>query len=120
MAAVPITSKNSAAPIAPAAVSLATSGDTLIYTPDQGQELWLYNSSGSDVIVVCDGSLGTTVTIPGAAGLTASVAAGLSVTVVANSFAVVMLDKAKAYLQGTVAISAATGAVIKATMVTAY
>jgi hypothetical protein len=120
MAVVSATSKQAAAPIAPAAVALATSGDTINYVADQGQELWLYNTSGNDVVVTIDGSLGTTVAVPGAAGLTASVAAGLAVTVVANSFAVVMLDKAKAYLQGSVAITAATGAVVKATMVTNY
>lgn len=120
MAVVAITSKNSAAPFAPASIALATSGDTLVYTADQGQELYLYNTSGSDVVVTIDGSLGTTIAIPGAAGLTASVAAGLAVTVVAGSFATVMLDKCKAYLQGTVAISAATGAVVKAAMVTPY
>ena len=120
MAVVSATSKNAAAPIAPTAVALATSGDTLNYIADQGQELWLYNTSGSDVVVTIDGSLGTTVPVPGGAGLTASVAAGLAVTVVAGNFAVVMLDKAKAYLQGSVSITAATGAVVKATMVTLY
>jgi hypothetical protein len=120
MAVVAVTSKNSAAPIAPASIALGVSGDTLVYTPDNGQELYLYNTSASPVVVTIDGSAGTTVTVPGTAGTTISVAAGLAVTVAANSFATVMLDQCKAYLQGTVAITAATGAVVKAIMVTPY
>ena len=93
MAVVTVTSKNSAAPIAPAGIFLAISGDTLVYTADNGQELYLYNTSASAVIVTIDGSLGTTVAVPGTAGGTLSVAAGLAVTVAANSFATVMLDQ---------------------------
>lgn len=120
MAVVAITSKNSAAPLAPAAIALATTGDTLVYTADQGQELWLYNTDIAAIVVTIDGSGGTTVVIPNAAGATLSVASGLAVSVAAGSYAVVMLDKCKAYLTGTVAITAATGAKVYAAMVTPY
>lgn len=121
MAVVTSTSKNSSAgPITPGSIALATSGDTLVYTAGQGDELVMYNTSASPVVVTVDGSAGTTVSVPGAAGSTISVAAGLAITVAANSFAYLNLDKASAYLQGTVAISAATGAVVKAAIVSQY
>lgn len=120
MAVVTVTSKNSAAPLAPASIILGTSGDTLVYTPGQGQELWLYNYTAGVITVTVDGSTGTTVVVPGAAGLTASVAAGLVVSVAANSFSVVMLDQAPAYLQGTISIVASAVTSIRAAMVTPY
>ena len=120
MALVPVTSKNTAAPVTVASIALGTSGDTLNYIAGQGDELNLYNTSASPVVVTIDGANGTTISIPGAAGATLNVASGLAVTVPANSFAYVALDKASAYLQGVVAISAATGAVIKAAIVTQY
>lgn len=120
MAVVAVTSKNSLAPVSPASILVGTTGDTLVYTPDTNQELMLYNTSASPVVVTIDGSAGTTVVVPDTAGATLSVAAGLAVTVAANSFAVVALDKAKAFLNGTVAITAATGAVVRAAIVTPY
>ncbi|MGZ8888053.1 MAG: hypothetical protein ACXW1D_00690 [Halobacteriota archaeon] len=120
MAVVSVTSKQSAAPISVASIPLGTSGDTLVYTPGQGDELMLYNSSASPVVVTIDGNGGTTIPVPGAAGATFSVATGLTVTVAANSFAYISLDKASAYLSGTVAISAATASVVKAAIVTQY
>lgn len=120
MAVVAVTSKNTAGAVTLASIALATSGDTLVYTPDNGQELILCNTSASPVVVTIDGSDGTTVVVPNAGGATLSVASGLAVTVPANSFSLVPLDKAKAYLQGTVAISAATGAVVRAAIVTPY
>lgn len=118
MAAVPSTTKNVAGVVSPAAIALATSGDTLVYVPGQGDELYLYNTSGSTVVVTIDGSGGTTVVVPNTAGATLSVASGLAVSVLAGTFAMVPLDKSSAYLTGTVAISAATGAVVKAAIVT--
>lgn len=120
MAVVASTSKNAAGAITPASIALATSGDTLVYVPGQNDELVMYNTSASPVVVTIDGSAGTTVTVTGAAGATLSVASGLAITVAANSFSYLNLDKASAYLQGTVAISAATGAVVKAAIVTQY
>jgi len=120
MAVVTSTSKNSAAPITLGSILLALSGDTLVYVPNNGDELVLYNTTATAVPVTIDGSAGTTVSVPGAAGATLSVAAGLVVTVAANSFAYVALDKASAFLNGTVSIVAATGAVVRAAIVTQY
>lgn len=120
MAVVAVTSKNSAAPVFPASILLATTGDTLVYTPDQGQELVLCNVTASAVLVTVDGSLGTTVVVPDTGGATFSVATGLTVSVPANGYAVVALDKAKAFLTGTVAVTAATAAAVRAAIVTPY
>jgi hypothetical protein len=120
MAVVAVTSKNAVGAVNPAAITIGTSGDTLVYTPDQNQELWLYNTTASGVVVTIDGSSGTTVTVPGTAGTTISVASGLAITVPANGFTTLALDKATAFLQGTVAITAATGAAVKAAIVTPY
>ena len=108
------TSKSVLGPFTPAKVSLATSGDILTFVPGANQELVLYNTSGSDVVVTVDGASGTTVPVPGAGALTVSVAAGLAITVTAGQFSVVRLDTIPSYLSGVVAISAATGAVVSA------
>lgn len=120
MAAVPSTSKTAAGAFTPASIALATSGDTLTYVPNQSDELVLYNTSASPVIVTIDGSTGTTVTVPGTAGTTVNVSAGLAITVAANAFSYLNLDKASAYCQGVVSITAATGAVVKAAIVSQY
>lgn len=120
MAVVAVTSKNAPGAVTPAAITLGTSGDTLVWTEGQNQELWLYNTTASSVVVTIDGNAGTTIVVPGTAGTTLSVAAGLPITVPANGFAMVALDKASAFLQGTVAITAATGAAVKAVIVTQY
>lgn len=114
MAAITNTSKNVLGAFTPVAVALATSGDTLTYVPNAAQELFLTNTSGSDVVVTIDGAGGTTVPVSGAGAATFSVASGLAVTVTANTTAVVRLDTIPSYLQGVVAISAATGVVVKA------
>jgi hypothetical protein len=114
MAAIANTSKNVAGSFIPAVVTLATSGDTLTYNANTGQELFLTNTSVSDVVVTIDGAGGTTVAVPGAGAATFSVASGYAVTVTAGNTAVVRLDTIPAYLNGAVAITAATGAVVKA------
>ncbi len=114
MAVVATTSKNVAGNQSPASTLLATSGDTLVYTAGSGQELWLFNTDVSTIVVTIDGSGGTTVVLPNAGGATASVAAGLAISVLAGTYQTVALDKISSYLQGTVAISAATGAKVAA------
>jgi len=114
MAVVTNTLKNVLGSFTPTKVALATSGDTLVYTPNGGQELILANTSASSVVVTLDGASGTTVTVPGCGGATLSVAAGYAITVAANAYAVVRLDTVPAYLVGSVSISAATGAVVDA------
>jgi len=117
MAAVPSTSKNVLGGFTATSIALATSGDTLTYSANTGQELLLYNTSASDVVVTIDGASGTTVPVTGAGALTVSVASGLDVTVTAGTFNVIRLDTIPAYLQGVVAITAATGAVVKAAII---
>lgn len=118
MSQVPLVSKSATTAVVLNSIFLATSGDTLIYVPSTGQELFLFNTSGSDVTVNIDGNAGTTVTIPGTAGTTLNVAPGLPILVPANSFAYLVLDKAQSFLQGSVAITASTSAVIKAVICT--
>lgn len=120
MAVVPITSKNSNAPVSVSTILLATSGDTLNYMKNKGQELYLFNTSNSAVTVTIDGSDSGSVVVPGTAGTTISVASGLSIPIAANSFAYLVLEKAEFFLQGTVAITASTGSVIRASVVTTY
>jgi hypothetical protein len=114
MAVVATTSKSVAGAANYPATLLATSGDTLVYTAGTSQELWLFNTDVSPIVVTVDGSGGTTVVLPNAGGATASVAAGLAITVAAGTYQMVNLDKVSAYCQGTVAISAATGAKVAA------
>jgi hypothetical protein len=120
MAVVAVVSKRTVTPITVAGIYLAATGDTLVYTAGMGQELYLFNNSAAAVVVTIDGASGTTVAVPGAAGATLNVSAGLAVSVAANSFAFVPLDNASAYLQGVVAITAATAAVVRAAIVTPY
>lgn len=115
MAVVNNVSRNAAAGgFTPTLVTLGTSGDTLVYSQGSGQELALFNTDVSAIVVTIDGSAGTTVAVAGAGDTTLSVAAGYTVSVPAGGAAFVMLDRVPAYCQGTVAISAATAAKVKA------
>ena len=114
MALVPVTAKNVAGALNLNSITLGTSGDTLTWVPNAGQELHLYNSGGSPCVVTVDGSAGTTITVPNAGDITVSVAAGYPMTVPAGKFTILSLDKVGAFLQGNVSITAATGAVIQA------
>ena len=115
MAVLTNTNRNTAAgAFSPTAVALATSGDTLVYSQGSNQELVLLNTSVSAVVVTIDGSAGTTVAVAGAGDTTVSVASGYAITVPASGVSVVLLDKIPAFCQGTVGITAATGAVVKA------
>lgn len=110
MALIAETSINQAGPFTPTKTVLSAA-DTLVYTANSGQMLVCYNITGVDVNVTIDGSAGTTVTVPGTGGTTLSVAAGLVVTVPANGFKVVSLDKVSAYAQGTVAVTGGVGVI---------
>lgn len=98
----------------PTAVTLATSGDSLVWSQGSKQELSLFNTDVSAIVVTIDGASGTTVPVTGAGDATLSVASGYAISVPAGGFAVVMLDNISAYLQGAVSIAAATGAKVKA------
>lgn len=114
MSTVVNTSQAFLGPFSPVKITLATSGDTLTYVPGIGQVMTLFNTSASDVVVTVDGANGTTVPVSGAGALTVSIAAGLAITVTAGNFTKVKLDTIPAYLNGVVAISAATGGVVAA------
>jgi hypothetical protein len=114
MAVVPSVAKNTAGALNLTSIALATSGDTLVFTKNAGQELHLFNTSASPVVVTVDGSDGTTINVPDAGDITVSVAAGYPMTVPAGKFTILSLDKVAAFLKGTVAITAATGAVVQA------
>lgn len=103
-------STRAAGPFNPTKVIL-TASDTLVYTPGASQELVMYNITASNVVVTIDGAGGTTIAVPGTGGITVSVAAGLAVTVPANGFTVVELDKIPAYLVGAVAVTGGTGVI---------
>jgi len=98
----------------PTAVTLATSGDSLVWSQGSKQELALFNTDVSPIVVTIDGASGTTIPVSGAGDTTVSVASGYAVSVPAGGFAFVMLDNISAFLQGAVAITAATGAKVKA------
>ena len=110
MAAIGITSKNVLGPFTPTKTILSAS-DTLTYTSGAGQELILYNITGSPVVVTLDGASGTTVAVPGCGAATLSVAAGLDVTVPANGFQMVRLDTVPAYLVGAVTVTGGVGVI---------
>jgi hypothetical protein len=117
MAAIQNTQKGVPGAINPAQVTLGTSGDTLSYVANASQELILTNTSVSAVVVTIDGAGGTTIAVPGTGGAVFSVASGYAVTVPASGMSVVQLDSISSFLQGVVAISAATGAVVKAAII---
>lgn len=110
MAAIPNASKTGLGAINVPKTTL-TASDTLTYVPGAGQELYLYNTTGSPVVVTIDGAGGTSVPVTGAGSSTFSVAAGLAVTVPANDFTLVKLDTIPAYLTGAVAVTGGTGVV---------
>lgn len=118
MATVPTASKASTTALALPSILLAVSGDTLQFLKNKSQELWLFNTSGSTQAVTVDGNAGTVVVVPGTAGSIVDVSSGLTINIPANGFAFTYLDKAEAFLQGTVSITASTGAVVRATVVT--
>ncbi len=118
MAAVTATAKGTqAGAFSPTAILLATSGDTMPYTAGRGDELHLFNTDVSPIVVTVDGSTATTVVLPNTGGTTASVAAGYAITVAAGTYQMVNLDKISTYLTGTIAITAATGAKVSACIV---
>lgn len=110
MAAIAETSINQAGPFTPTKTILSAA-DTLTYTAASGQTLVMYNITASPVVVTLDGDTGTTVVVPNTGGVTLSVASGLAVTVPANGFHVVHLDKVSAYLSGVVAVTGGVGVI---------
>ena len=114
MATLATSSKNFLGPFLPTQLAL-TASDTFTFTYGTGQEMYLYNTTASPVVITIDGASGTTVTVPGAGSATFSVAAGLTVTVPANDWQIVKLDTVPAYLNGVIAMTGGTG--VKAILV---
>ena len=110
MAAISNTSKSVLGAFTPTKTILSAS-DTLTFTEGTGQELLMYNITGSPVVVTLDGASGTTVVVPGTGGTTLSVASGYAVTVAANGFSIVRLDTIPAYLNGAVAVTGGVGVI---------
>lgn len=110
MATLVNSSKNVLGPFLPTKLVL-TASDTFTYVPGSNQELILYNTTASPVVVTLDGAGGTTVLVPGAGSTTVSVAAGLAITVPANDWQIVRLDTIPVYLQGVIAMTGGTGVV---------
>lgn len=117
MAVLTNTSKNALGQISPVSNLIGTSGDTLTYVPGANQELLLFNTDTISRVVTIDGAGGTTIAVPGAGTLTASVAAGLAVTITAGTYAVVRLDTVPAYCNGVVAITADVAAKVAACII---
>jgi uncharacterized Zn-binding protein involved in type VI secretion len=118
MATVPVVAKSASSAVPLNSMPIATSGDTLQYTRNKGQELWLFNTSSSAVTVTIDGNAGVAVLVPGTAGTTVDVTAGLPISIPAEAFVYLPLDRAEAFLQGVVFISASTGSVVRAVVTT--
>lgn len=116
MAAVPVVSKSVSGPFTATSILLATSGDTITYTAGREETLHLFNADVSDIVVTIDGAGATTAVLPNTGGVTASIAAGLAITVTAGVHKMVRLDTISAYLAGVIAITAATGAKVSATI----
>ena len=100
MAVITNTPKTAGA-MAPTTISLGSSGDTLVYLPNSGQELVLFNTDTISRTVTIDGAGGTTVVIPNTGGTTYSVALGYTITIAAGKVAVVNLDTISAFVQGS-------------------
>lgn len=94
-------------PVAITRTALSAS-DTLAYTKGGKQQLFLYNTTASPVVVTITGSGASTISPEGYGG-TISVAAGKAITVPASGSTLVDLDDISAYLVGTVTVTGGTG-----------
>lgn len=114
---VPEYSKDSAEVLAIPVVLLSATPTPLLYKSFLSQELVLYNKSGSSVVVTVKGSTAGAYKVPKAGGKTVDLSAGLSITIPANSFSILLLNKAKNYLSGTVTVTASVDGVVSACVV---
>ena len=84
-----------------------TASDTMVYVGN-GQEMHLYNTTTSPVVVTFTGSAATTISPVGYGG-TISVAAGKAITVPLSGHTVVPLDSIAAFLAGTITVTGGVG-----------
>lgn len=109
MSAIPLTSTQQQGDFVVSKITLGAS-DTLTYTQNSGQYLFLDNQTGSPIVATIDGAGGTSVPIPGV-GATYDVSAGKAVTVAAGVTKAIKLDTISAYLSGAVTVTGGTGLV---------
>lgn len=92
-------------------VSVLTAGASDTITYQSGDVLLINNGSGGALTPLIDGAGGTTWPAPGIGNV--SVSGGLTLSSIANGAMVAIpLDSIKAYLQGVITITGATGAEI--------
>lgn len=114
MATLAGTSKSQNGAFAVTKLALGAS-DTFTYVPGSGQQLLLWNTTGSPVTVNIAGSGTTPITPVGASAIggSISVSGGLDVVVAAIGATVGMhsinLDNIAPYLTGTIAVTGGTG-----------
>lgn len=89
------------------AITTLGSSDTLTYDSSKKQLLVLRNTTGGSLTLNIDGADGTTVSVPGVG--TVNVSSGVNVTVAAGASKSVLLSSIRAYLQGVVTLSGASG-----------
>jgi hypothetical protein len=107
MAAISSIDANQPGPFVAAAATL-TASDTITFDDRKKQLLVLRNGTGGALTVKIDGSLGTSVNVPGVG--TVSVAAGLDIPLAIGEQKAVVLSSVSAYCQGVVTLTGGTGA----------
>jgi hypothetical protein len=93
----------------------ATASDTFTYVPNTSQVLEIHNNTAGPLTVTIKGSAPSAAfPVPGVAGLTTNLTAGLSLTIAANATYHVALDSIAPYLagNGTVTVAGATGSIV--------
>lgn len=91
---------------------ITTSPLALLYAPNTGQELVLYNKSVGVVTVTLVGSAAGLTAVKGAITKTLDLSQGLTIVVPPAQFVTLKLDNAAAYLKGDVSIKASNNGAI--------
>ncbi|KQP02454.1 hypothetical protein [Pseudorhodoferax sp. Leaf265] len=104
MAAIPSLDAGQVGPFA-ATIATLSADDTITINPKKKQLLVLTNTTGGSLTATIDGTLGTTVSVPGVGSV--DVSAGKAIVVAAGLSVAVMLNTISAYCQGVVHITGA-------------
>lgn len=94
-----------------ATINTLTSSDTFTYNPGSGQILSVLNDTGSEVTLNIDGDGQDSTLVAGIGSV--DVSGGLDIVIANGAEKLVRLDTIKHYLQGTIAMSGASGAKAK-------
>jgi hypothetical protein len=86
-----------------------TASDTLTYIPNTDQKLIIRNTTAGSITVTIDGADGTSVNLPGYGPLTVS-SGYVPSAIPVGGVRMISLDSIFPYLQGTIAITGASGA----------